>query len=82
MALQLSETMWEPQGDDRGSAIPTQYSVSGLPAGHAATIERRESRWQVQHRHAGSDSSAWTGDYETAGTALAALQTKIFGSLG
>jgi hypothetical protein len=74
--------MWEPQGDDRGSAIPTQYSVSGLPAGHAATIERRESRWQVQHRHAGSDSSAWTGDYETAGTALAALQTKIFGSLG
>jgi len=54
-----------------------QYMVEGLPSGQEASIAKMKgSHWHVLRRHGGVQGP-WTGDYETAEEALAALQREV-----
>jgi hypothetical protein len=54
-----------------------QYEVLGLPMEQRATIAEMEGRkWKTLRTEDGVQGS-WTGEYETAEDALAALQREI-----
>jgi hypothetical protein len=55
-----------------------QYEVDGLPLGERASIAEDgvSHRWQILRTKDGVQGN-WTGDYETAVDALAALQEEF-----
>ena len=63
-------------GRDPGDDDAYKFEVRGLPADQAADIALHDYRWRVLRIRAGH-FEGWTGDYATAGEALAALQIAI-----
>ncbi len=68
-----------------GSSLASEksilYLVGGMPDGDWASIANSSpvvgTDWQIKRRSADSSEGEWTGHYESAEDALAALQSEI-----
>jgi hypothetical protein len=82
--MRITLTLHEFGRSRRGSEIGTgpinHYKVGGMPPGQEASIANRGSRhrdsWRI-FRVKDGDDSGWSGDYKSAGDALAALQNEF-----
>ena len=80
ITLTLHEFGRSRRGSDIGTGPISRYKVGGMPPGQEASIastgNRRQDTWRIFRVKGGIDSG-WSGDYKTAGDALAVLQNEF-----
>jgi hypothetical protein len=77
--LKMIVTM-KSRGEEHGK--PIRYRVTGMPVGEEGTISQPpHSQWQFRRTKDGVVGE-WTGDFDTAEEALAALQSEVNESSG
>jgi hypothetical protein len=79
--LTLHEDMWLRSGPVFASGPVTGYRVGGFPDGRTARIANfgapSRNDWQVTWMNSDKTQTDWTGHYESAEEALAALQQSL-----
>ena len=76
--LTLHEDMWLRQGPIFGTGKVVGYRVGGMPDGRTARIANfgapNQNDWRIMRINGDQTQAEWTGHYESAEDALAALR--------
>jgi hypothetical protein len=73
-SVTLHEDMWDRERSIYASGRVIGYRVGGLPDGTTARIANFRGYWQIMRINGDNTQSDWSGHYESAEEALAALQ--------